>query len=104
MRLILSKIIFYVVLFLVLVFPVYALRATRPPSLKSPITQDQVSELNRYLEEMWNMQYGRYEADIVTTSKSSAKNGEIWLIQTGSTVRLQFKGADHVFTISPDGF
>ena len=76
----------------------YALRASRPPVLTMPLTQDQLTQLNVYLNDLWNMQNGRFELDIVTTSKSGAKNGEIWIKKTGATYYLEFKAGDAVRT------
>jgi len=82
---------------------VYALRIARPLVLSYPITQEQVSQLNRYLEDVWNMQSGRYEMDTVTSTKTNSRNGEMWMIKTGPTIRIQYKSGDHIFTITPDG-
>lgn len=82
----------------------FALRVSRPLVLSHPITAEQVSQLNRFLEDVWNIQKGLFEFDVVTTSKANAKNGEIWFLQTGDVVRIQYKGAGHVFTITPDGY
>lgn len=78
---------------------VWALRINRPPSLGWPITQDEVSNLNKYLEDSYNIQQGRFELDIVTTPKFNAKNGEMWLIWSSPTVRLQFKARNTVWTL-----
>ena len=74
------------------------LRVNRPYTLSYPITEEQVSQLNRYLEDIWNIQNGRFELDVVTTPKNNARNGEVWMIQTGATVRLQWKGNGTIFT------
>lgn len=79
----------------------WALRINRPPSLSYPITQDEVSQLNRYLEDLFNIQNGRFELDVVTTSKSAAKNGEVWIIDSGATVSIQYKAKGNVYTITP---
>ena len=76
----------------------YGLRVFRPPVLTIPLTQDQLNQLNTYLTDIWNIQNGRFELDIVTTSKSSAKNGELWIKKTGSTYYLEFKAGDAVRT------
>ena len=93
-----------VLVILLLASTAWALRIPRPIVLKNPPTEDQIAQLNRFLEDVWNMQGGRYEMDIVATSKTAAKNGEAWLIKTGSVVRLQYRANNHVFTITPDGF
>lgn len=59
----------------------YCLRVNLPPVLSLPITDSQVSQLNQYLKDIWNIQNGRFELDVVTTSKTAAKNGEIWVYQ-----------------------
>lgn len=76
----------------------YALRASRPLTLTMPLTQDQLTQLNVYLNDIWNMQSGRFELDIVTTSKSGAKNGEIWIKNTGGTYYLEVKAGGAVRT------
>ena len=76
----------------------YALRASRPPVLTMPLTQDQLTQLNVYLNDLWYMQTGRIELDIVTTSKSGARNGEVWIKNTAGTYYLEFKAGDAVRT------
>lgn len=80
---------------------VWALRINRPPSLSYPITQDEISQLNRFLEDSYNIQQGRFEFDVVTTSKSAAKNGEIWIMDSYPTMSIQFKARNNVYTLSP---
>jgi len=93
---------------LILVFCVggtsFALRASRPPILTAPITEDQISQLNRHLENMWNVQSGRFESDVTTIPKTNAKDGELWFIETGTTTRIQIKSNNTVFTFTPDNY
>lgn len=79
---------------------VWALRINRPPSLSYPITQDEVSNLNRFLEDSYNIQQGRYEMDVVTSPKSSAKNGEVWIVWSSPTARIQFKAQNMIWTVN----
>lgn len=88
-------------LFLGVVTSAYALRVARPISLTYPITKEQVVQLNRNLDDLWNITNGRFELDITTTSKSNARNGEIWILNDGGTYKLQFKAGDAVRTITP---
>ena len=76
----------------------YALRASRPPVLTMPLTQDQLTQLNVYLNDLWYMQTGRIELDITTSSKTNAKNGEVWIKNTAGTYYLEFKAGDAVRT------
>jgi hypothetical protein len=93
------------VVFLVLLCTsAYALRVPKPPTLTEPLKEDNISQLNKYLESVWHMQYGRYELDIVTSPKTKANNGEMWLVQTGQVIRVQYMGNGHIFTITPDGY
>ena len=69
----------------------YALRVSRPLALTMPITQDQLNQLNVYLSDIWNIQNGRVEFDIVTTSKTGAKEGEIWIYNNAGTYSIQTK-------------
>lgn len=89
---------------LLLVGTAEARRISRPDSFKLPWTEEQVTNISNTLEDIFLMQKGRFEFDIVTTTKTNANNGEIWMIQTGSTVYIQYKAADHIFSITPDGF
>lgn len=79
---------------------VYALRVSKPVTLSNPITDDQLNQLNKFLEEIWLVQNGRQEIDVVTTSKVNARNGEMWIL-TGSTVKLEFKAGGNVYSITP---
>jgi hypothetical protein len=79
----------------------YALRITRPPTMTLPITPDQVSQLNRYMEQVWNIQNGRISLDIVTSAKSGATEGEMWILKNGAVYSLQYKAGDQVRTLTP---
>lgn len=79
----------------------WSLRVAFPPTLSNPVTDDQLATLNRYLKDLWDMQSGRFELDVVTTSKSAAKNGEIWIFNDGGTYKLQFKAGGAVRTLIP---
>ena len=74
---------------LVITVNVYALRVSKPLTLTYPITAEQVSQLNKYLEEIWLIQNGRQELDVVSSSKTSPKNGEIWL--NSGTNKIEFR-------------
>ena len=58
-----------------------------------------MSQLNQTLEDLWNITNGRIELDIKTTPKTNARNGEMWLILTGQTVRVQIKANNRVYTL-----
>ena len=96
-----------IILFLILILvagTAYSMRATRPPVLTNPMTEDQITQLNKFMDDIWNMQYGRYEIDIVPTSKTNANNGEFWFLQTGLTTgKWQVKALDRVLDIGGDG-
>lgn len=74
----------------------WSLRISFPPTLSYPITEDQIGVLNKYLKSIWDMQSGRFELDTVPTSKSNAKNGEIWINST--THKLQWKEGGIVYS------
>ena len=78
----------------------WSLRVPLPPILSNPITDDQVATLNNYLKNIWDIQNGRFEIDTVSSSKSSAKNGELWIL-TSPSPRLQFKSGGTVYTLIP---
>ena len=82
----------------------YGFRINRPALFSEPIDKDQINRLNTYLEDVWNLQNGEFNFDINSSTKTNADNGDMWFIQTGSTVRLQFKANNHIFTITPDGY
>lgn len=93
--------IFLIINIILLSTNVWALRINRPPSLSYPITQDEVSNLNRFLEDIYNIQQGRFEMDVTTLSKTNAKNGEFWVIDSGATVGIQFKAKGNIYTLTP---
>lgn len=91
-------------LLLFAVMDVWAFRIPRPSTYSLPWTQSQINKLNDDLENIWNLQNGEFNMDVVESTKSQADNGDFWLIVTGSTTHIQFKANDHVYTITPDGF
>lgn len=99
-----NKILFLILFVIFMASPVYAYRIPRPDILQFPLTEDQIKQHNEAHEDLWNLQNGEFNFDIVTTSKTNADNGDFWFIQTGNTVYIQFKANNHIFTISPDGF
>jgi len=68
-----------------------------------PWTSEQMKQHNEAHEDLWNLSNGEYNFDIVTTSKTNADNGDVWILQTGSVARIQFKAIDRVFTLVPEG-
>jgi hypothetical protein len=91
-----KKIILIILALLLIGTSAFALRASRPLVLTFPLTVDQISQLNRYLEDIWMVQQGRFELDVVTTTKTNAKNGEIWILKSGSNYTLQVKAGGSV--------
>jgi len=81
----------------------WSLRVSLPPVLSNPIDDKQISNLNKYLKDMWDMQSGRFELDVVTSTKTNAKNGEIWIFNDSGTYKLQVKAGGTVrsVTLSP---
>lgn len=90
-----------VVLLLLLCVQVMAFRIPRPPKFSIPWTQDQVNQLNDSLEWIWNLQNGEFNFDIVTTTKSNAGNGDMWIL-TGATAQIQIKVNGNIYTFNPD--
>ena len=74
----------------------YSLRVNFPPTLSLPLTEEQISQLNQYLKDIWNIQNGRMELDVVSSAKSSAKNGELWLNSTSH--KIQWKEGGNVYS------
>lgn len=97
----------YLCLVFILLFEaaVYAYRISRPAVFTLPWTQDQINRLNKALLDLWYLQQGEFNLDVVTASKTNAQNGDIWLIYTPPVVRIQYKAQDHVYTMAkPQGF
>ena len=93
----------FILLFLVLSFNAYALRMSRPAKFELPWTEEQITDLNLVHEQLFLMQQGRYEMDEVTSTKSNANNGEMWIF-TNTTVQVEFKSGGSVYSLSPDTF
>lgn len=69
---------------------VYAFRISKPQIFSLPWTTDQVNQLNDALEDLWNLQNGEFNLDIVETTKTNADNGDFW-IYTSNTTDIQYK-------------
>lgn len=82
----------------------YALRISKPYTFSLPWTEEQMSRLNAALTDLWNITNGKYNLDIVTTPKTDARNGDMWLIYTSPVTRIQYKSAGLIYTITPDGY
>jgi len=78
-----------------------AFRMSRPPTLSHPIDQEQVNQLNASLDDIFNLSNGRFNLDIVTTTKTNASDGDIWILNDSGTYKLEFKAGDAVRTITP---
>lgn len=82
----------------VLVFQTVAFRIARPPKISLPLTSSQVNKLNDYLENLWQLQQGEFNLDIVSTTKSNAGNGDFW-IYTGTTAAIEYKANGTIYRI-----
>jgi len=95
-----SRIIVITVIIGAIASTAWGLRVSFPPTLSNPITDDQLATLNRYMKDLWDMQSGRFELDVVTTTKSNAKNGEIWIYNNSGTYYLQVKAGGTVRSVA----
>lgn len=98
-----ARIIVLSVFIVLLATGVWAFRIPRPLLLSHPLDQAQINHLNDVLENLWNLQNGEYNLDIVTSTKERANNGDFWLIQTGAVVRMQWKANGQIFTGKNEG-
>ena len=74
-----------------------ALRIARPLVLRFPYEEHQTSQLNKFLEDIWHVQDGRYEMDVETTSKTGANNGEMWMVDPD----IEYMVGDTTYLVSP---
>jgi len=88
-------------LILLIATTVFAFRIPRPPLLSHPLDQQQINQLNDSLENIWNLQNGEFNLDIVTTTKSGADEGDFWIFNDGGTYKLEFFAGGSVRTITP---
>ena len=90
--------VYLIIISLFLAHNAYGFRVSRPPTLSHPLNKEQVNQLNKYLESIWNLQNGEFNLDIVTATKANAQNGDVWIILTGSIAKIQFKANNTIFT------
>jgi len=93
---------YLILLFIALIVTSLAFRNPRPTTFSEPFDRDQINKLNADLNNLWNLTNGEFNLDIVTTTKTNADNGDIWIFNDSGTFRLQFKAGDAVRTISID--
>ena len=98
---------------MVLLFGLYgnaeARRISRPDTFKLPWTEEQVTNISTTLEDIFAMQKGRYEMDIVSTTKTKPNDGEIWITTgivaavslTGQIAEINYRANDTNFVLSP---
>jgi len=95
----------YFLTFLLILFlsgTALAFRIPRPSTFSEPLDRDQINKLNTVLNNLWNLTNGEYNLDIVTTSKTQADNGDVWIINDGGTFKLEFQAGDSVRSITVD--
>lgn len=95
MRWIYDKKIYLILFFLIITTAVYGLRITRPITFQLPWTEEQVSDLNYTLQQLFLMQDGRFELDYNTVTKPSANDGELWLYTSG-VAKIQYMANDTI--------
>src|SRR3990167_9344521 len=81
----------------------WSFRIARPPVFTLPWTDSQMTQLNDYHASLWNLQNGEFNLDVVTTPKTGAQNGDIWILMTGITSTIQWKSNNIVYGIRADG-
>ena len=99
-----NKYILIVGIILVICGTAYGFRMAKPLTFTHPLDEKQIAELNKLTLDIWNITNGRINVDIVTTSKSGADNGDIWILKTGVIAQIQFKSSDRVYTLQTKGF
>jgi hypothetical protein len=93
-----------IILFLIFLSgSVYAYRIQQPIRYELPWTKEQVKELNNTLDGLFLSQQGRYETDIVTSSKTNARNGEAWILSESGTHYYEFKAGDNIYRLTGGG-
>jgi len=92
-----------IVVIFVLMYPhkTNAYRIPRPHTFSHPLDQQQINLLNDALEDIWNLQNGEFNLDIVTTSKTQPNNGDIWIFNDSGTFKLEFRAGGSTRTITP---
>lgn len=81
---------FFVMFLLLSGQTIYAMRVVKPPYFTDITQPDQRSQLNKFIEDTWLMQGGRFELDTVTTPKTNANDGELWIEDTGQVAGIGF--------------
>jgi len=81
---------------------VFSFRMSKPTTFSHPMDEKQVTKLNSLLLDLWNIDNGRQNLDIVTTDRTNADNGDIWILTTGNLARIRFQAADRTWTINPE--
>jgi hypothetical protein len=54
------------------------------------------------MADLWNITNGKYNLDVVTTPKTDAKNGDMWILFVSPIAKLQYRANNTIFTITPD--
>ena len=70
----------------------HAYRASRPTPMRLPLDDNQITELNNSIENLWNITNGRYSLNIVTSNPDGTtrgKVGDMLLLSTGGTYYLE---------------
>jgi len=89
-----------VVVLVFLMGTAYGLRIAKPPTFTDLTNPVQLSRLNEILEQLWNVTNGRFNFAVLTANPSSTDNGDVWIIESGSTHELRWKAGDTVYSVT----
>jgi len=94
-----KKLIAITALILIISGTSYAFRASKPPVFTKLDDPVQLTNLNNTLEDLWNITNGRISIDI-RASDGNVDNGDIWIIDSGSTHQLRWRAGDVTYSVT----
>ena len=87
-------------LILALSLEVYAFRTSSPPVLTDLTNPNQITQLNNFLEQIWNITNGRYTVEVRSADPTNIDNGDLWILESGSTHQLKWRAGGVTYAVT----
>ncbi len=77
----------------------YAFRTARPPTFTKLDDPVQLTQLNSFLQNIYDITNGRISLD-TRESDGRSDNGDVWILESGSTHQFKWKAGGIVYSVT----
>ena len=78
----------------------YSFRAPKPPTFTKLDDSNQLTQLNNFLEQIWNITNGRITTEVRSTDPTNIDNGDTWILESGSTHQFKWRAGGVTYAVT----